>query len=163
MAEPVPFPSKLFSLLSILEKIAIVVALLGVAFNYLRFTGANMLLMIGLSTLAGVYFLTGFRPPEKADDEQKLGFAALLATTILPKVSWIACAVLVIGIQFHLLHLPGATQQLQIGALAGAAAAVIFGFLVSQGNEHAKSQIGVLYRLVPMLIITSYFLMPPSA
>jgi hypothetical protein len=162
MAEYVPFTSRLYSFFSILEKIAIALALVGIGFKYLNLTGANEMLMIGMSTLSGVYFLSAYKPPPKRDDEPA-GFATLLAVTILPKVSWIACAVLVIGIQFRLLNLNGAGEMLMIGAAAGVLAAVMMGLFIVQGNENAKSQINVLYRLVPMLIITSYFLLPPSA
>jgi hypothetical protein len=165
MAEYVPFASRLYSFISILEKIFVATAAAAIGFKYLQLAGANMLLMAGLSGLAVIYFLCAFRPPEQKDAEgaiEKRGFASLLGSTVLPKVSWIACSVLAVGVLYRLLHFPGANEMIMIGTATGVCAAVIFGFLAAQGNEVAKSQLGILYRLVPMLIIASYFLMPPS-
>jgi hypothetical protein len=135
MAEYVSFSSRLFSFLSLVEKIALAVAFTGIGFKYLHLAGADMMLMLSLTVLAGVYFLTAYKPPVKTEggqpaDEPPAGFATLLAATILPKVAWIACAVLVIGILFRLLHLNGVTEMLMIGVAAGSGAAVLFFFFL---------------------------------
>src|SRR5436190_8350702 len=119
MAEYVSFSSRIFNFLSILEKIAVVVALLGIGFKYLHLAGGNEMLMLGLSGLAGVYFMFAYKPPEKTDQEEKPGFATLLIATILPKVSWIACSVLTIGVLFGVLNLSGSAEMLMIGVAAG--------------------------------------------
>jgi hypothetical protein len=161
MAEYVPFSSRIFGFLSILEKVAITGALVGIGFKYLQLPGADQILMISLSGLAGVYFMFAYKPPQTMGEE-KPGFNTSLSTVILPKVASIASSVLVIAIMFRFLPLQGAKEMLMVGVAGGVFAAMIFGLLLVQGNEAAKSQVGILYRLLPLLIIAAYFLLPQT-
>ena len=154
------FSSMIFGFLQIVEKLAWVVAAVGLLFKYLHYPGANELLLLSLAGLAGVFFLFAYRPaPKVTSSETKLGFADLLFSTIMPKVAWIGCAVLALGVLFGLLHLAGSNEMLMIGIAAGGFALFLILIGMAQGNERVKAITPVLYRLVPMLGTSVYFMM----
>jgi uncharacterized membrane protein YfcA len=130
MAQTNGFAGLFAKILPAVEKAALITVIAGSAFKILHYTGANMLLLIGLVTLAGTWYLMAFSPKQPSEDEAGTpagpkDFFSLLVSTILPKVMGIAGAVTVIGILFYLLHMPGATQMLLIGSCSCAAATLI--------------------------------------
>ena len=100
--------------------IALIICAVGLGFLTLHYTGATELLMIGLSTLAGVYFLMAFMMIQLPPDCKPT-----LYSFMLYKLIYISSAVTVIGILFALLKLPGANQMLLIGC-GGLGVSILF-------------------------------------
>jgi hypothetical protein len=102
----------------------------------LHFTGGANLLMIGLSALAGAWYLYAFAPVPRSDDQAppRRDFFSLLVTTMLPKILGIAGSVNLFGILFYLLHMPGATEMLWVGSVSGGLATLILIVAVWSGK-----------------------------
>jgi hypothetical protein len=111
---------------------------------------------MSLSGLAGIYFLMAYRPPTPVPEGEKKGFGQLLSQTILPKVLWIGCAVGAIGIMFHLLQLDGAHEMLLIHAASGGVGVGMF--LAFRQSTDSQALTPLLYRAVPLLLISVYLL-----
>jgi len=126
----------------ILPKVEVIAALtsaVGFFLYYLNQPGAQQLLMIGLSTLAGVFFLTAntFPPAlEKTSPAKNRKSFADLLLTILWKVIHIAMSVSTIGLLFFLLLLKGFEQMMAIGTTAIIISLLFVGFFILQNNEH---------------------------
>lgn len=149
------------TLYDFLERIELVLmAALGISLltYYLRVSGAATGIQLSLSGLAGVYFLMAYRPPAQVPSGEKKGFSELLSQTILPKILWIGCAVGAIGILFQLLKLDGAREMLTIHAASGGIGIILFGILALQRGNDSNPFIPVLYRAVPLLLVTLYML-----
>ena len=112
-------------------------------------------------SLAAVYFLMAYKPPVTQGDTapEKKSLAELLFITILPKMGWIACSVLVIGVMFRLLHLPGAAEMMTIGTVAGLVPIGIIGMGLVQGSDGARVFLPLLIRLIALDAICVYYLL----
>ena len=165
MSEPrSSFGSKMYSFLPKVEKVLLGVAAIALILRY-QGINADEILKISLAGLAGVFYLMGFMRPPKAETdnsaqtaEEKKGFTELLFATILPKIAWISCSISTIGILFALLLLAGSREMLTIGASASAMATILVAVGLAQGNEKVKAISDVLYRMVPLLGISVWFL-----
>ena len=160
-----PFTGVIFRLLNYIEMIALVVAAVGFAMLYTSMEGAPEMLMVALSTLAGVFFLKGYQPPpvqEQKADAPKPGFIDLLGTTIVPKVGWIACAVGTTGILFRILNLTGNQEMLMIGCTVLTIALVLIGIFTISKPERASGLMPLVYRAVPVCLIGVYLFMKPA-
>lgn len=160
MDDPKPsFPTLLYGWLQKAEKFLLAGAAVALILKYIG-KPVDQLLTISLSGLAMVYFLSAFSPPKPSDTsgEQKLGFTDLLFATILPKLAGIGSAVAIIGLLFGLQHLPGYTEMLNMGLFATGGASVLIIIGLAMGNERAKSLLTVLYRLIPLAIISALLL-----
>ena len=164
MEEPRPtFSTLLYGWLQKAEKFLLAGAVLALI---LRYTGypVDQLLTISLSGLAMVYFLSAFSPPKPVEtegDERKSGFIDLFFGTTLPKLAGIGSAVAIIGVLFALQHLNGYTEMLNLGLLASGGVSVLIVIGLAMGNERAKLLTPTLYRLVPLAIISAFFLYRP--
>ena len=156
------FSSKLYGWLSIDERALVAGAVIGLVLKTFNMKEqGDSLVMFSLSGLAGVFFLSAFRPPAaktEETEEKKLGFTDLLFITILPKIVGISCAVGTIGVLFALLHRPGSEQMMQIGLAATGAASALIAIGLAQGNEKPKELSPYLIRLLPLMGIRSYYL-----
>ena len=151
-----PFSQTLYRYLEKAELVLLAALGASLLARYLEMNGYMTALQVSLSGLAGVYFLMAYRPPASQPDGEKKGFTDLLAATILPKVLWIGCSVGAIGIMFYLLQLEGARQMLLIHTGAGGVG--IGMFLASRQSSSAAALTEVLYRAIPLLLISVYFL-----
>ena len=121
------------------EVIAIIISSIGFLLYLLKQTGAQQLLMIGLSTLASVFFLTANTLPpaiEKTLTEttKKSFFDTLL--NFIWKIMHIALSVSVIGLLFYLLNLNGYTQMILIGTTILIIALLLSGIFIIQKNDY---------------------------
>jgi hypothetical protein len=154
------FAGKLYTYLPILEKVAIAVFALGMILKYMNING-NTLIQISLSALAGIYFLSAYKPPaiDRQEGEPIGGFKELLGLTILPKLLGISCAVGIIGIQFYLLGLKGFEQMAMIGGTVITLALVVMGGLYATGTKNLESNFPMVLRAVPIMILCVYIFM----
>ncbi len=156
------FVTLLSKILGFAEVVAILLSVGGLIFKAMHWTYGNELLMIGMSSLAGVYFLRAFQAPPAGTPQptqqtpEKKGFIELLAVSIVPKLGWIAMAVCLDGFLFALLHLSGAAEMLLIGTSTLLASIAVAFVAVSTNASKYPRLIGFLYRGVPVFLLTAY-------
>ncbi|MCA6378593.1 MAG: hypothetical protein IM574_09315 [Cytophagales bacterium] len=158
---PSPFISKLKPFFSIAEIVCVVGFVLGFLLKKQDYPIGGEIVMLSLSALAGIYFLSAYLPPDarpEGEPDQRLGFMSLLGRTIAPKVLGIGSAVVVIGILFTLNHFEGSKQMLTIG-IATIGGASLVGSVSIATNENARRVLGsLLLRAFPLLLIGVYLL-----
>src|SRR5688572_7863712 len=93
---------------------ALAISLAGGALKLLHFTGANVLLTIGLGSLSICYILFAFNPEIKQQKEVYINYCRNFSI-----------AILLSGLLFYLLHWKGGTVQLLAGTIG-----VIISFLL---------------------------------
>lgn len=156
MADQNHFAQRLYRYLEQAELILLAILGASLVARYMQMDGHMTGLQISLSGLAGVYFLMAYRPPPAVSAGENKGFAQLFSQTILPKLLWIGCAVGAIGIMFHLLQLEGAREILVIHAASGGIGVGMF--LAFRQTSDSQALTPVLYRVVPLLLISVYIL-----
>jgi hypothetical protein len=157
--EPPKQPPFVLMLRKVLMPAEIAATALSVAGLILSFIGnpIEIALVLGLSTLATVYFLSGYLPTDAAGPPDDRGFAGLLPI-ITSKVVGIGMAVCCIGVLFHSLGLTGNGQMLLIGTSSVALAVIINVFLVFGNPGRLPLVRGSLLRGIPVALISGYFL-----
>jgi putative Mn2+ efflux pump MntP len=153
------FSVLLNKILSKIELVSLALVGIGLSLIFLDRTEGNNLLLVGMSSLAMVYFLTAFRPwpdPETVERVKK-GFMDLLPL-LLWKVMYIACSVEVIGLLFYLLQLKGFGQLLLIGTFALVFSLIVAVFLISRKNEILNPLQQALIRGLMLMIMGLYIL-----
>lgn len=153
-----PFMSAIFRILSPLEKILIVVVLVGTAFRYLHLTGAAEILLLSMMALAAVFYLLGFKPMPPVEGAGT-GMGAMVAGTLLPKLGWIGCSVTIVGLLFTTLHLNGGGEMLMVGSSALGVVCVLSFYFMATGSAFTPNLMTILYRAIPLCVIGWYMLM----
>lgn len=97
------------------------VAFLGAAFKMLHYPGADILLIVGLQTIATYYVLASFSDPAELDNKERFLF----------KVFCLTMGLFVIGLLFKWMHWPGANMMLIIAILTLGIYYTLKGFLFS--------------------------------
>lgn len=113
------------------QRIALLLAVAGLAFSTLRYPGADQLLLIGFSTLAMSYFLMAFIPLHIP-----VGSKPDLYTSIIYKIIYIGCSAATIGILFQLLKFNGASQILMFGSATTGLALLVAGLLIAGNRDN---------------------------
>jgi hypothetical protein len=143
------------------EIIAAVITSIGFVLNYMKQPAASQLVMIGLSTLASVFFVTGFLLPPPIEktlsEETPKTFIDLLAL-IIWKVMHMALAIATIGLLFYLLHLKGFSQMMLIGTMTLAVTLLLSGLIILQKNNFLLLFKTTLIKALMMVIIGTYIL-----
>lgn len=165
MAQTNGFAGLFAKILPAVEKGSLITVTAGAVFKILHYTDADLFLLIGLSTLAGIWYLMAFSPKRPTEDEANTppapkDFLSLLLSTILPKVMGIAGAVTLIGILYYLLHLPGATPMLLVGSSTCAAATLILVLALSSGKINELPP--MIWRTATAGAIGIYYLLQSS-
>jgi len=153
-----PFTTLIFNVLPLAEKIFMAGIGVGLVLLYLELD--TNLAFISLNGIAVVYFLYAYKPPESKTENKPSGFVALMAFSTLPKVMWISCSISVTGIMFHLLALAGAPEMILIGLSAIGVGLFLFAIFFMTGVVDIKSNIPILSRMIPLLIVDLYLTMP---
>jgi hypothetical protein len=101
------------------ERISWLVAGIGLAFRYFLLRDASTLLIVGLGTIAVVYFLQAFSPEiEESGPELFIAYAPVSESpSLLRKFQYVASTLTVIGILFKLLFWEGQAELLMVGVL----------------------------------------------
>jgi hypothetical protein len=157
-----PFAAAIFKLLNVVELIAFAVAGVGFAMMYAGMEGAPEILMPALSVLAATFFLGGYQPrpaPPQKEGEPKAGLIELLGSTIVPKVGWIGCSVMTVGILFRILNLKGNQEMLMIACAILPAALLLTGIFVVSKPERSAALMPMVYRAVPLCLAGLYLFM----
>jgi hypothetical protein len=154
-------PSPLFKILPFVpwaERVFIVATLIALV---LKATGntSTLLLAISMSGLALTFFLSAFLPIDiPFDENEKFEFIDLLALSIVPKVSWIGSAVMVVGILLNQLDLPSQQylQMFMIGSSVVIGSVVILLISSSMGVKNIRYIIPIYFRAVPLLLMVAW-------
>lgn len=154
------FSDRLRFYLSRAEQALLALALIGLILRYANLPWTTVV-MLALSGLACVFFLSAYLPPEpvEADKNTRLGFKDLLMLTILPKVMGIACSVSAIGILFFLLGLKGYRQMVMIGGGTIVIGLLILGIGFITETRNIKSMMPMLHRGIPLVLLDVYLFM----
>jgi hypothetical protein len=157
-SKPHPLFLQFLKYLPAVEKILLAALCVGIP---LMIIGTDTAVVkVSLIGLAITYFLTGYRPIDvPVRDDKPLSFKELFGIIILPKVAWVSCAVLTIGLLFTLLGYEGYHEMLLIGCTSGGVGTFLFTVLWIGGVEHIPLVAPVLLRLVPLFLVDTYFLL----
>jgi hypothetical protein len=121
---------------------------------------SSPIVVISVFGLAVVFFLQAYNPTLLPIPPAQRGFKELLSLTVLPKIIWIATSVCTIGILLFLLDISnGYLQVLLIGETALVASLLIAGYFFMRSAAYAKIVTPMLYRAVPVLLISTYILL----
>ena len=157
-----PFLEKLTTYLSYVEIGGLIVSSLGLTFLYMNLTSSRQLILLGLTSLAGVYFLSAFTiPPDPgtgAEAGAPKGFSDLFFQTIVRKIIYIGCSISVIGMLFGLLGLRGGGQMLLIGCTTLVISCLLSGLAIIRNDKISPFLEGPLMRAVPISILALYWL-----
>ncbi len=129
------FTGQLYRLVERAEIILLLALIVSVVAHYSGISGARTGIVVSLGGLAGVYFLTAFRPPasQPGDGAEKPNFTQLLSQTTLPKLLWISCAVGAAGLTMYHTTPNGYREMLLIHSATTIPGALIIGVLAAQG------------------------------
>ena len=157
-----PFLEKLMTYLSYIEIGGLIVSSLGLTFLYMNLTSSRQLILLGLTSLSGIYFLSAFTIPSDpgagTEAEAPKGPLDLFFQTIVRKVIYIGCSISVIGLLFGLLGLRGGGQLLLIGGTALVISCLLSGLAIVRNNKLRPFLEGPLTRAVPIAILAMYWL-----
>jgi hypothetical protein len=110
-----------------------------------------MLLILSLSGLATIFFLSAYMPIEiQREGEEKLNFTDLFVYGIAPKILGIGSAVIATGLLFYLLSLKGYAQMLLVGSATTGAVSFLVLMLALQNQKYLKPLLPFLYRGIPL-------------
>jgi hypothetical protein len=125
--------------------------LIGLVMKVLHIAGAGEILMLSMSVLSVAYLIRAFMPATGPESSRR-GTLDLFGGTIVPRISMIACSVVVAGILFEILHLEGGNDMRLIGCgvlATGIALAIVF---LMRDREKYRFFIGYLFRMVPVFL-----------
>jgi hypothetical protein len=139
------------------QRIALLISLIGLAFLILHYPGADQLLMIGFSTLAMAYFFMAFMPMHIP-----VGCKPDLYSTIVYKIIYIGCSVATIGILFQFLIFNGARDLLRIGSGTTGVAMIISVILIARKNDNWIVLKDAIIRGAGLLLLSLYMMRQAS-
>jgi|GEM_PF-6847129 len=160
------FISKINMLLPKLEIGSIVLVLAGFLLHYFGNPAGNTALMIGMSMLAGVFYLNAFTPlpaateqedPAEIKSEKPKGLLNFFIT-IVWKVIHISSSIGVIGLLFYFLKLPGYGLQLLIAAVALGVSLFISIVMIAVNNKNLEILKTALLKSTFLLLLSLYIL-----
>ncbi|MDF2454077.1 MAG: hypothetical protein K0R51_70 [Cytophagaceae bacterium] len=130
------------------EKIILGVVALALVFKFMHFAGANMILVVSLSTLAMVYFGGGFWFAKGKDEQKRTGLAV---------IAGMAFSITCMGILFRLLYWPGGKAMLMLPALALPILLAVIFYLKGKENQALETDKKLLIRVVVFAVLAISF------
>ncbi len=134
-------------------------------FKFMHFAGANLFLVVGLSSLSMVYFIGGFWFA-KGKDNQRDDVPVLdgldhtlpeQKRTVLAMVAGVAFGITCLGILFRFLYWPGGKEMLTIPALALPILLAVIFYLKGKEYQPEGKDKGLLIRLVIFSVLAISF------
>lgn len=145
-----PFSERIATFLTWAERILLTLLVIGL-FLYNSEWRSDILLMLSLSGLGMIFFLSAYMPvPFPREDGQKLNFVDLFAYGIAPKILGIGSSVMATGLLFYLLSLKGSTQMLLVGSTTTGVVSFLVILLTVQNQNYLKPLLPFLYRAIPL-------------
>lgn len=156
------FAQRLSSFLPFVEIFTILVSVGGIFLISLHLPGGQLLALLGLASLACVYFITSsvLPPiPDSADDANApKGFVDLFLRAVLRKIIYVGCSVGVIGLLFTLLKLSGNREMTTIAASVLGPCCVLSVLAVFINNSNLVFLKAPLARALPLFLISLYLI-----
>jgi len=154
------FAEKLYKIIGLAERTLLAAAIIALLLNRFEKGNGAQLLALSLGSLAVIYFLRAYQPPQYAEEktqaaDQKLGMLDLLLQPTAPKVGWIVCSVATIGILFYLQGFKGYEQMLLLAGGTMAIVNVMLGIAFLKGNKQVSQ---LLMRTLPLCLMALYLL-----
>jgi hypothetical protein len=118
---------------------------------------ASQLFLIGLSTLAIIYFLMGFAIQPLNPGKKKIEFIDLVVNK-LQKIMYIGVSVLCISYLFTILHLNGANEMMLIGLFTLLSCLVVSMIMILLNRDRMTLLKSPLVRSLALLVF--YFITP---
>lgn len=111
-----------------IDQISMFILAIALVFKILHYPGASPMLGISMTTLAVTTWLMAF-----------LTKAPTLYSMIFMKVGFISSSIILVGIMFTFLHLPGNSPMLEIGLTSGGISAIALAYMTFlQGFDELK-------------------------
>ncbi len=139
------------------HRIALLIAVAGLAFLILHLPGADQLLLIGFSTLAMAYFLLAFIP-----FHIPAGSHPDVYITVLYKVIYIGCSVATIGILFQFLKFNGAGEILLIGSVVAGIALIVSVLMIAKNKDNWVVLKDAIIRGASLFLLSVYMMRQAS-
>ena len=161
MKKNISLSARLIKYLSIAEQGLLAGLIISMALTILHFD-SSVIIHYCLIGLAAVFFLNAYKPSGiQPPENEKFGFTDLLATTILPKVMWISCAVSAIGILFYIRHSEPQSYKSMLTIGGGSLVIGVFaaGLFLLSGVKNSKNLQPVLLRAIPILVMDIFILL----
>lgn len=161
MADQKSFAETLYGWLERAEVLFLLLFLAGFSWRSSDASASDSLIIVSLGGLAGVFFLMAYRPSAVASaDPKRMDFMTLLIWTILPKVTWISCAVCTISILLYFIKTgnKGYEQGLMIHTTITVIGLLMLGFAGFRGVKNARALLPMYYRAIPLLFAALYLL-----
>lgn len=164
MAERKSFSETLYGFFDRAEAFFLFALLAGVASHYLGFSQSITVIIISLGGLAAIFFFMAFRPPAQTSmptqGGEKPDSIHLLASTTLPKLLWISCAV---GTSSLMLFHSDAGNEgykpgLMIHSVVTPISLLIIGLAAAKGVPGLRSLLPIYFRALPLLLAAVYLL-----
>jgi hypothetical protein len=150
---PLNFQQSLRKILTVVLYVSLALAVLGVLLKMQQQSYSDSILMVSLSALAGVLFLSAHMPIPIAE-----GLKPDLYATIMSKVLYIGSSVTIVGILFTLLHLKGAPDMMLIGCLSAGAASIVSGVLFLKNGDNWVVLKKAFITGVAVVLVGGYFI-----
>lgn len=139
------------------ELAGIVITLAAIILKVMNFPGASGLFMIGLITLACVFFASGFLLQSLITRENKFHTTNLVVNK-LQQLLYIGISVLLVGYLFAILLLKGANEMMLIGLFTSFGCIIISFVLILIRRENLTPLKSPLLKSI--IVLTFYFLTP---
>ncbi|MGC4020733.1 MAG: hypothetical protein QM734_01715 [Cyclobacteriaceae bacterium] len=148
--------------LPIIEKVLLAAFVSGFIMKLMQIGPANDIIIISLSALSAIYFLTAQIPLDVGESaipsNQEFSFR-IIGEKLTPKILAIGSSCSVIGILFTIMQWSGFREMLLIGSISLAFSSVLALLVSSISNEYVRKTIGQrLLRAVPLMLIGFYLL-----
>jgi hypothetical protein len=139
------------------ERTGIVMTLAAILLKIMNNGFASQLFLIGFSTLAMIYFLSGFAIQSLKSDGRKMTLSDLLINK-LQKIMYIGISVVCVAYLFTILHLNGANEMMFIGLFTLLASLIIAIILILVKQENMVLMRSPMIRSFALLVF--YFVTP---
>lgn len=128
----------------------ILATLFFIGISFLHFPGKNIIAIIGLQALAGIYFITGIFENWIFKDHKQ----------IINKLAGIGSGISLVGILFNLMHWPGWETSISVGTFIMLSTLIYVQVVKPDNNILIKKE--AQFRLVALIFIglSMYFLLP---
>jgi hypothetical protein len=112
--------------------------------------------IVALIGLAVTFFLRAYKPADSDPNEAPFGFMQLLGYMIIPKVLWISCAVMTMGIVFYFSQMKGIEEMLMIGGLTAFFSFMLLIFIAFTDGKVLRASFDILLRTIIVAAATIY-------
>ena len=144
-------PGKAYRVIRAIEMPLLVVFMAGLTFRLMSWPGGLFMLLVSVSLLSLVYFMSWLAPVIDKRSPLSIGYAVAVS---------LALSTGVIGVLFRFMSWPGSTIQLMAGAILGGACLLIAMAVQLLQSKFIHKQVvtWTVWRLIPIIAWTTFYL-----